>query len=209
MTASKTFKRLPETKKHDFLGTAYKEFALHDYESASITNLVKELGIAKGSVYQYFKDKQALYEYLISNAFNTLEELTAAACPYNNEAFFDWFTRYLIVQTKFQLSFPHYALLFQHLEKKTEPETKQIHQEIESRWEHGIIFNFPPVLFDTKQSTFLLSRSVRLIFNLIVHSQQIDLVDTVKNGQSIDLPGEVLVEYCSSWADLLRKGIPL
>lgn len=210
MTASKTFNRLPDKKKQHFLDAAFKEFSLHDYESASITNLVKELGIAKGSVYQYFKDKQALYEHLLSSAYKSLEALTAKACPFNtNDDFFDWFTRYLIVQSKFQLSFPQYALLFQHLEKKTEQETNQIHQEIESQWENGIIFNFPAVLFDTKQSTALLSKSPRMIFNQLAQSYNIDLVQIVENEQSVEVPGNELVDYCTKWVDLLKKGIPL
>ena len=209
MTDSKTVERLPEKKKQHFLDAAYKEFSLHDYESASITNLVKELGIAKGSVYQYFKDKQALYVHLLSSAFKTLEDLTEKACPYNNDDFFDWFTRYLIVQTKFQLSFPQFALLFQHLDKRTEPETKQIHLEIDTRWENSIVFNFPAVLFDTKPSTALLSRSPRLIFSQLVQAHDIDLVEIVNQGKSAEVPGDELVDYCSKWVELLSKGIPV
>ena len=81
MSASKTFERLSESKRHAFLEAAYREFALKGYEAASITNLVKDLGIAKGSVYQYFDDKKDLYEHLINSAYRTFERLTRQACP--------------------------------------------------------------------------------------------------------------------------------
>ena len=209
MTSFKTFQHLSDSKKHHFLEAAYQEFSVHDYESASITNMVKELGIAKGSVYQYFKDKKALYEHLLTSAFEMLEELTKKACPYQPEDdFFDWFTRYLIVQSKFQFSLPQYALLFQHLEKKTEPETKEIHIEIETRWENGIIFNFPTVSYDTKQVCSLLAVLPRLIFNQFIQIHDIDIVEIVKDGAAVDISGDELVTSCTNWVKLLKHGIP-
>jgi AcrR family transcriptional regulator len=59
-----TFLRLDESKKARFIAAALEEFAHNSYEQASITQLVKKLGIAKGSVYQYFEDKTDLWLYL-------------------------------------------------------------------------------------------------------------------------------------------------
>lgn len=210
MTASKTFNNLSEIKKHLFLEQAYQEFAFHDYESASITHLVKELGIAKGSVYQYFKDKQTLYEHLLSHAYNTLEELTAQACPIRgDDDFFDWFTRYLIVQTKFQLSFPLYALLFQHIDKRTEPETINIHKEIESRWENDLIINYPTSLSDSHQYTSFLASIPRIMFRQLVQLHQIDLLPNTQQQLSIDIEGQEIVDYCTRWTNLVKTGIPI
>lgn len=61
----KTFFNLPEAKRERFLQVALEEFAQNDYRQASITRIVDELGIAKGSLYQYFKNKEALYLYLL------------------------------------------------------------------------------------------------------------------------------------------------
>lgn len=60
-----TFKNLPEEKRARILDVAITEFAAHPYEAASISNIVRQAGIAKGSFYQYFADKQELYRYLI------------------------------------------------------------------------------------------------------------------------------------------------
>ena len=43
-----TFLNLADNKRKLFLKEAYKEFSLNNFEGASITNLVKSLGIAKG-----------------------------------------------------------------------------------------------------------------------------------------------------------------
>ena len=63
-----TFLNLPEEKKQRFKEAALEEFAQKDYQSASITAIVKKLEIAKGSVYQYFEDKLDLWLYLKQHA---------------------------------------------------------------------------------------------------------------------------------------------
>lgn len=59
-----TFINLPEKKKKLFVEAALEEFAHQNFQSASITSVVKKLGIAKGSVYQYFENKLDLWLYL-------------------------------------------------------------------------------------------------------------------------------------------------
>lgn len=59
-----TFEKLAPEKRETFIRLALEEFAQQDFQSASISNLVKRMGIAKGSIYQYFNDKLDLYLYL-------------------------------------------------------------------------------------------------------------------------------------------------
>lgn len=59
-----TFLNLPEKKRQRIINVAIEEFAEYDYNSASISRMVAEAGIAKGSFYQYFEDKKDLYLYL-------------------------------------------------------------------------------------------------------------------------------------------------
>lgn len=63
-----TFHNLPTDKRERFVAEALREFALHPYDQASITHIVKRLGIAKGSVYQYFGGKLDLFGWLIDQA---------------------------------------------------------------------------------------------------------------------------------------------
>ena len=60
-----TFFNLPQEKREQILQFATAEFATNDYESASISRIVAQAGIAKGSFYQYFADKADLYLYLL------------------------------------------------------------------------------------------------------------------------------------------------
>jgi AcrR family transcriptional regulator len=62
---NQTFFNLSAPKRNRIIKIAIREFADHPYNVASISNIVREAGIAKGSFYQYFNDKQDLYHYLL------------------------------------------------------------------------------------------------------------------------------------------------
>lgn len=63
---TKTFFNLPEQKRDALIQAAFDEFSNLDYNSASISRIVRELDIAQGSFYQYFQDKKDLYLYLLN-----------------------------------------------------------------------------------------------------------------------------------------------
>ncbi|HYG60108.1 MAG TPA: TetR/AcrR family transcriptional regulator [Symbiobacteriaceae bacterium] len=63
-----TFFNLPEEKRQAILDIAIDEFAEHDFKNASVTRIVSRAGIAKGSIYQYFENKEDLHLYLLDLA---------------------------------------------------------------------------------------------------------------------------------------------
>lgn len=63
-----TFFNLPDEKRERILDVAIDEFADNDYPNVSISRLVDRAGIAKGSFYQYFDDKEDLFRHLMDVA---------------------------------------------------------------------------------------------------------------------------------------------
>jgi TetR/AcrR family transcriptional regulator len=63
-----TFANLPPDKRERFIDEALAEFSAQPYDSASLTRVVARLGIAKGSVYQYFDDKFDLFAWLVEES---------------------------------------------------------------------------------------------------------------------------------------------
>jgi AcrR family transcriptional regulator len=61
-----TFLNLPEEKRNTIVGAAIEEFARYGLENASTNRIVANSGIAKGSFYQYFEDKQDVFMYLLT-----------------------------------------------------------------------------------------------------------------------------------------------
>ena len=60
-----TFNKLPIDKRETLIRAAIKEFSRAPLFEASISNIVKEAGIPRGSFYQYFEDKEDLYYFLL------------------------------------------------------------------------------------------------------------------------------------------------
>lgn len=71
---SATFFHLPEEKRERLLQCAREEFARVSFDEASINRIVRQAGIARGSFYMYFTDKEDLFRYLLQCY---LEQLTS------------------------------------------------------------------------------------------------------------------------------------
>jgi len=80
-----TFFNLPEDKRNAILDLAIEEFAENDYKNASISRIVAQAGIAKGSFYQYFEDKKDLYLYLIDLGAQEKRRMLQANAPPETE----------------------------------------------------------------------------------------------------------------------------
>jgi AcrR family transcriptional regulator len=61
----KTFLNLPLEKRETIMNAAVEEFAEYGLENASTNRIVKNSGIAKGSFYQYFEDKQDVFMHML------------------------------------------------------------------------------------------------------------------------------------------------
>lgn len=61
-----TFFNLSEDKRELITHYAIEEFFEYGYEKGSISRIVANTGIAKGSFYQYFENKDDLYLYVLS-----------------------------------------------------------------------------------------------------------------------------------------------
>lgn len=59
-----TFFNLDSLKQEKILNVAMEEFAFNSFEKVTIDNIVKKAGISKGSFYQYFLNKEDVYQYL-------------------------------------------------------------------------------------------------------------------------------------------------
>lgn len=67
---NKTFLNLSKEKQKNIIDISIKEFSTYDFETASINRIITELGIAKGSFYRYFNNKEDLYLYVVDYAIN-------------------------------------------------------------------------------------------------------------------------------------------
>jgi AcrR family transcriptional regulator len=200
-----TFYKLPEAKRRQFMTEAYKEFSHNSFEAASITNLVKSLGIAKGSVYQYFTDKEELYSFLVHDANKQLNQLLDKACDYKGEDFIEWYTKLLLVKVKFFLSFPQFAVLFQKLMVESANPQRSLAKEIEENWLTRISASLPASMYGSDINSKLLVRSPLLAFELI--TSKLNLNKLIEDENPVLLESGKLVALCSEWVKKLEQGL--
>ncbi|NLI82473.1 MAG: TetR/AcrR family transcriptional regulator [Deltaproteobacteria bacterium] len=68
MIPRERFRNLESQKKQKILDVAVEEFGAHGFKEASINRMVHKLGIAKGSIFQYFGSKEGLFHLVFDHA---------------------------------------------------------------------------------------------------------------------------------------------
>ena len=59
------WRRLPEERPHQILDAAFEVFGEHGLASARLDDIAKRAGVAKGTIYLYFPNKEALFKEMI------------------------------------------------------------------------------------------------------------------------------------------------
>ncbi len=70
-----TFWNLPEDKRQRIEEALVQEFASQGYRKASLNRVVLSLGIAKGSLYQYFANKEAIFLFIFERFSRLVKEM--------------------------------------------------------------------------------------------------------------------------------------
>ncbi|QUI24294.1 TetR/AcrR family transcriptional regulator [Vallitalea pronyensis] len=113
-----TFFNLSDDKKNRILSIVIDEFACNDYKNVSISRIVKDASIAKGSFYQYFEDKKDLYQYLIHKiSEKKLEYLSRYMAQSDGIDFFEFLKSLLIASIVFSKDNPKFSKIAERLIK--------------------------------------------------------------------------------------------
>lgn len=121
---TETFYNLKPEKKQAFLDACLREFGMHGYRTASVSRIVSILGIAKGSVYQYFSNKADLYRFLVNTAAKTkFEHIRRSLENETGERdFFALHAAVLMAGADFDFSFPAYSLVIANAMREEQSE---------------------------------------------------------------------------------------
>src|SRR5665213_2797157 len=74
-------------RREAILAAALDEFSARGFEGARLDDVAKRAGVAKGTIYLYFRDKESLFQELVramlTPLIGTIEALGAAEVPMN------------------------------------------------------------------------------------------------------------------------------
>ena len=101
-----TFLNLSEERQQEILNASYEEFALNTYSTASLSNIIKKLNLAKGSFYRYFPSKKELYLYLLHYATEQRLKNTDDILGSENKSLYEKLIENFAMKIKFDLQYP-------------------------------------------------------------------------------------------------------
>src|SRR5690554_3791824 len=104
-----TFFNLPDEKRERVLNVAIDEFADNDYPNVSISRLVDRAGIAKGSFYQYFEDKEDLFRHLMDVAAQEKQAFLSEPPPDPKMDIFQYLNWLMREGLRFEFAHPRLA----------------------------------------------------------------------------------------------------
>lgn len=106
-----TFFNLPEQKRNKIIDVALVEFAERSYNEASLSRIVRQAGVAKGSIYQYFEDKKDLYLYLIELAKQAKLQYLKEHEAGSSGDFYDRFRATMLIGARWAVTSPRAYLM--------------------------------------------------------------------------------------------------
>jgi len=125
-----TWRNLSPTKREQIEQDALTEFAQFPYNQASITSMVRRLNIAKGSIYQYFNDKEDLYVTIVRLAHERVLYALRTRIPlslYRDADMFVLLRRYFAESVSVALDYPVETALIQRSLSDTGPAASTVH----------------------------------------------------------------------------------
>lgn len=110
----KTFWNLPDAKRRRIEDALVLEFSTQGYKKASLNTLVKGLGIAKGSLYQYFENKEATFLFTFDRFTKLVKEMVGkpAMADSGGDDFWALVRRTFLAGVAFIDKFPSYFQLY-------------------------------------------------------------------------------------------------
>jgi TetR/AcrR family transcriptional regulator len=215
MVALKTFQNLAQDKKEAVVRESLREFALHGYEIASLSNVISRLGLAKGSFYRYFESKKALYLFL-------LESCTALRLQFDSDHV-DPSTRELsgllmahfAAKIKFDKQFPlHSAFLYMVLLEKNNDELKDIHHENKEKILQAtrqVVSGYAiRAGIDVNVLSFMIAEMQVMILSYAQMKHRIDFRENIRTGKPLySIPDKEMLSIAKKFVDILSSGVTL
>jgi AcrR family transcriptional regulator len=182
-----TFINLPDTKRTLVINTALEEFANNAYDKASVSKIVDNAKIAKGSMYQYFENKEELYSYLVQFVSEQKLAYINNAIKAQQDNFFALYKEIIRAAAKFDLENPRYSSFLYSVGKDTR---------------------------NPSISKQIMSSSISFISNLLhdAHAKgqirddiNLDFAAFIISYLSVDIGDYISEKYDFSYADILKS----
>jgi TetR/AcrR family transcriptional regulator len=133
-TSTIKFTQLADSKQKSIIDASIYEFANKGFKNASVNKIVEKAGISKGSLFNYFKSKNLLFDHIYHIAFREVKiYLAKVRDESENDDFFTRFSKIINSGITFINKYPRLArIYFRLLNSDDSPHGKVIIQKLHS-----------------------------------------------------------------------------
>lgn len=124
-----TFLNLSAEKRASIEAVLVEEFATKGYQKASLNAIVKELNIAKGSLYQYFANKESIFLYVFDRFTRLVKKSVGTVDSKESESADFWHAAHevMLAGIRFIEQYPFYFQLYlQVLHEENIPQRERL-----------------------------------------------------------------------------------
>ena len=187
-----TFFNLPEEKRNKIINISLLEFAQHSYRAASVSRIVEKAGIAKGSMYQYFKNKKGLYLYLIDFTTNRKLSYIDRHLDSSIEDFYILYKQMIFLAVKYDLGNLGKSLFtYNALHNRSDKEMREIAMSMKEKKR-----NFLKKYVITARERGQIRKDV-----------DVDLITCIINQIGMNLDAYMSIKFNFTYINLIEKGI--
>ncbi len=131
-TSTNKFEQLADSKQKSIIDASVNEFANNGFKNASVNKIVEKAGISKGSLFNYFKSKNLLFDHIYAIALREVKSyLSKVRDESENNDFFTRFSKIINSGVAFINKHPRLArIYFRLLNSDDSPQGKKIIREL-------------------------------------------------------------------------------
>ncbi len=133
-TSTSKFEQLADFKQKSIIDASIYEFSNNGFKNASVNKIVEKAGISKGSLFNYFKSKNLLFDHIYAIALKEVKSYLAEVRDESeNDDFFARFGKIINSGVAFINKHPRLAkIYFRLLNSDDSPQGKKIIQKLHS-----------------------------------------------------------------------------
>lgn len=214
--ALQTFHNLGRERNDFILKASYQEFAFNTYQTASLSNIVKKVGVAKGSFYRYFENKSSLYSYLLDNAYKMRMEQLGGLLENKNLGFFEIIRENFRNKVQFDLSHPLESIFLYnaYLESNStevapliQNQKIKIHQfVIDLIYQFQIKGELNPSVSAELAAHFIFQTQLG-IYDYLAVIKGINFRESIKNGRVFAVPEDEVMAVVNDILSIIKSGL--
>lgn len=209
-----TFKNLPIERQKEIIEFSLKEFAYKEYESASLSAIIKSLNLAKGSFYRYFENKKSLYLYLLNYVIEFRLQNEKNILNGSIADFFDMMVENFAAKIRFDVEYPLYgAFLHNVMQEKNSKELGDIQADIKNKilkmtlsvMEQPAYNNVFRKDIPKDIMVYSIVQMQLGVYEFIGWKYGINYKENLKKGQKIS--NDEILKIAKSFIEVLKKGL--